>query len=70
MPEWETDRRRRDVDRAPPAPPLPDRNADPVLELQRSAGNAAVARMLARAPAAKGTTASVQIAGVGAIKVS
>ena len=52
------------------APSLPDRDSDPVLELQRSAGNAAVAAMLARAPAAKGTTGSVQIGGVGEIKVS
>ena len=41
-----------------------------MLELQRSAGNAAVARMLARAPAAKGTTGSVQIGGVGVINVN
>jgi hypothetical protein len=70
MPEWVTDRRRRDAGRPPPAPSLPDRNANPVLELQRSAGNAAVARMLARAPAAKGTTGNVRIGGVGEIKVS
>ena len=41
-----------------------------MLELQRSAGNAAVARMLARAPAAKGATGSVRIGGVGEIKVN
>jgi len=71
MPEWANDRRRRrDAGRSPASPPAPDRSADPVLELQRSAGNAAVARMLARAPAAKGTTGSVQIGGVGEIKVS
>jgi hypothetical protein len=71
MPEWETDRRRRrEAGRTPVSPSLHDRNSDPVLELQRSAGNAAVARMLARAPAEKGTTGSVQIGGVGAIKVN
>ena len=70
MPEWEIDRRRREAGPTPVAPSVPDRDRDPVLELQRSAGNAAVARMLARAPAAKGTTGSVQIGGVGEIKVS
>ncbi len=71
MPEWETDRRRRrEAGRTPVSRSLPDRNSDPVLELQRSAGNAAVARMLARTPAAKGTTGSVQIGGVGEIKVN
>lgn len=70
MPEWVTDRRRREAARTPPAPSLPYLSADPVLELQRSAGNAALARMLARAPAAKGTTGSVQISGVGVINVN
>ena len=70
MPEWETDpRRRREAGRTPVPAPQPDRHSDPVLELQRSAGNAAVARILARAPAAKGATGSVHIAGVGEIKV-
>jgi len=70
MPERATDRRRREEDWTPASPPLPERSTDPVLDLQRTAGNAAVARMLARAPAAKGTTGSVHIAGVGDIKVS
>ena len=71
MQEWEIDRRRRrEAARTPASPSAADRISDPVLELQRTAGNAAVARMLARAPAAKGTTGSVQIGGVGVIKVS
>jgi hypothetical protein len=70
MPEWATERRRREAGRTPASPVMPDRISDPVLELQRTAGNAAVARMLARAPAAKGTTGSVQIGGVGEIKVN
>ena len=70
MPEWANDRRRREAGRTPASPSVPDRNSDPVLELQRTAGNAAVARMLARAPAAKGTTGSVRIGGVGEIQVS
>jgi len=70
MPERAIDRRRREAGRTPASPSVADRNTDPVLELQRTAGNAAVARMLAREPAAKGTTGSVQIAGVGEIKVS
>ena len=70
MPEWETARRRREAGRPPVSAAVPDPKSDPVLELQRSAGNAAVARMLvARAPAAKGATGSVQIGGVGEIKV-
>ena len=69
MPEWEIDRRRREAGRPPAARSEADRNSDPVLELQRTAGNAAVARMLARETAAKGTTGSVQIGGVGEIKV-
>jgi hypothetical protein len=67
MLDRETERRRRDEDRASPEPPR--RRDEPVLDLQRSAGNAAVARMLARAPAAKGATGSVHIGGVGDIKV-
>jgi len=69
MPEWETDRRRRDAGRTPVSAPLPERQSHPVLELQRSAGNAAVARILARAPAANGATGSVHIGGIGEIKV-
>jgi hypothetical protein len=70
MPEWADDRRRREAGRTPPQPAPAHRSDDPVLELQRSAGNAAVARMLARAPAAKGATGSVRIGGVGEIKVN
>jgi len=70
MPEWTTDRRRRDAGRTPASPSVPDRQSDPVLELQRTAGNAAVARMLARSPDAKATTGSVQIGGVGEIRVN
>jgi hypothetical protein len=70
MPEREIDRRRREARRTPASPSVDDRNSDPVLELQQTAGNAAVARMLARAPAAKGMTGSVRIGGVGEIKVS
>src|SRR5829696_8473968 len=70
MPEREIDRRRREAGCKPASRSVPERNSDPVLELQRTAGNAAVARMLARAPAAKGTTGSVHIGGVGEIKVS
>jgi hypothetical protein len=61
-------RRRREADRTAPAPPQP--TTDPVLALQRSAGNAAVAQMLARTPAAKGATGTVKIGGVGEIRVS
>jgi hypothetical protein len=71
MPEWEIERRRREAARTPETSSSPaDRDRDPLLELQRAAGNAAVARMLARAPAAKGATGSVQIGGVGAITVN
>src|SRR5215208_6345429 len=69
MPERAIDRRRREAGRTPASPSVADRNTDPLLELQRTAGNAAVARMLAREPAAKGSTGSVQIGGVGEIKV-
>lgn len=57
--EWERERRR--------ASPSPLPAAHPVLALQRAVGNRAVAQMLARAPATSGT---VQIHGVGDIKVS
>jgi hypothetical protein len=71
MPERVTDRRRRREPGPTPADPsLPRHSADPVLALQRSAGNRAVAELLARAPAAKGATGTVQIGGVGEIKVS
>ena len=68
MPERATDRRRREEGR-PPAPPTLTSHIDPVLALQRAAGNRAVAGLLAREPAAKGATGSVQIRGIGAIKV-
>ena len=65
MPEREIDRRReRDRARATPSPPRHD--SHPILALQRSAGNRAVAQLLARSPA---TTGSVHIQGVGEIKV-
>ena len=51
---------------APPAASPPQRSAHPVLALQRSVGNRAVAQMLAREPL---RTGSVQIAGVGKVKV-
>lgn len=71
MPERATDRRRRHEPGPTPADPVPLRHsADPVLALQRAAGNRAVAGLLARAPAAKGATGTVEIAAVGAIKVS
>jgi hypothetical protein len=63
MRERETDRRRRRAEaEQTPAPNAPH----PVLALQRSLGNRAVAQVLARSPA---TTGSVQIHGVGDIKV-
>jgi len=71
MPEWATDRRRRrEPGRDPADVPLSQHSSDPILALQRSAGNRAVADMLARAPAEKGATGSVELAGVGRIKVS
>ena len=72
MPERATDhrRRRREPEPAVTDPALLHHHADPVLALQRSAGNRAVADMLARAPAEKGATGSVQIKGLGEIRVS
>ena len=71
MPERAIDRHRREAGRPPEPVPLPAPHpADPVLALQRSAGNRAVAELLARAPAAKGATGTVQIRGVGEIPVS
>jgi hypothetical protein len=70
MPERAIDRRRREAGRTPPDPARPQQSKDPLLELQRSAGNAAVARMLARDATEKGATGSVHIGGVGDIKVS
>jgi hypothetical protein len=63
MLERDTDRRR-ERERPQAAPPL---QLHPVLALQRSIGNRAVAQMLARAPATSGT---VHIHGVGEIKVA
>ena len=65
MPERKTDRRR-EPGRTHAAPSLLRRSANPVLALQRSIGNRAVVRVLARAPV---RTGSVQIGGVGEIKV-
>jgi hypothetical protein len=65
MPEGTTDRRRepgRSQAHRSPA----HRSSNPVLALQRSIGNRAVAQVLARAPVRTGT---VQIGGVGEIKV-
>jgi hypothetical protein len=71
MPERATDRRRRREPGPTPADPSPlHHSTDPILALQRSAGNRSVAEMLARAPAAKGATGTVEIGGVGQIKVS
>jgi hypothetical protein len=70
MPERATDRRRREAGRPPAPATLPSHATDPVLALQRTAGNRAVAELLARAPAAKGTTGTATIGGVGDIKVS
>jgi hypothetical protein len=57
--------RRRERGRAQ-ASPAPLRLDHPVLALQRSIGNRAVAQVLARAPA---TSGSVHIPGVGDVKV-
>ena len=65
MPKREIDRLR-EPGRTYAASALPRRSANPVLALQRSIGNRAVAQMLARDPARTGT---VQIGGVGTIKV-
>ena len=70
MPARAIERSRREPGRPPDSLEPPGHRADPVLALQRTAGNRAVAELLARAPADKGTTATVQIGGVGAIKVS
>jgi hypothetical protein len=70
MPERETDRRR-ERDRTQPLVSPSRHDANPVLALQRSIGNRAVAQMLARAPAGTATgTGTVHIHGVGAIKVT
>jgi hypothetical protein len=71
MPERAIDRRRREASRTQSASQtLPPHGTDPLLELQRTAGNAAVARMLARDATEKGATGSAHIGGVGDIKVS
>jgi hypothetical protein len=59
--------RRRERGRTEPSPSPPSRDSHPILALQRAIGNHAVAQILARTPA---TTGSVQIHGVGAIKVT
>ena len=64
--ERQTDRRR-DPGRAPASRSLLRRRSNPVLALQRAIGNRAVAAVLARTPT---RTATVEIAGVGSIKVS
>jgi hypothetical protein len=64
MPERETDRRRECPAQAFRSQLL--RSPNPVLTLQRAIGNRAVGQLLARTPRATGT---VQIAGVGEIKV-
>jgi hypothetical protein len=69
VPEWATDRRRKDEARPPEPLPPQQGVADPVLALQRSIGNTAVTQLVARAPAADGTTGAVRITGVGEIKV-
>ncbi len=65
MPERTTDRRRQ-AGRDHPDPGRAHRAANPVLALQRSIGNRAVAQVLARDPVRTGT---VELAGIGAIKV-
>jgi hypothetical protein len=65
MPERVT-HRRREPGRGPADAALGHRSSNPVLALQRSIGNRAVGQVLARDPLRTGT---VQIAGVGQIKV-
>ena len=65
MPERETDRRRK-PGRSQASRSLLPRSSNPILELQRSIGNRAVVQVLAREPVRTGT---VQIGGVGSIKV-
>jgi hypothetical protein len=65
MPEREIDRHR-ETDRSHRPRSRPRSGSNPVLALQRSIGNRAVAQVLARAPARTGT---VQIGAVGTIKV-
>lgn len=61
-----TSDRRRNAGHVHPDPSRAHRGANPVLALQRSIGNRAVAQVLARDPVLTGT---VEIAGLGAIKV-
>jgi hypothetical protein len=65
MPERKTDRRRKPA-RTQASASLPRRGSNPILALQRSIGNRAVVQVLARTPVRTGT---VQISGVGEIKV-
>ena len=66
MPQRKT-YRRREPGRTQASPALLRRSSNPILALQRSIGNRAVVQVLARAPVRTGT---VQIGGVGVIKVS
>jgi hypothetical protein len=66
MPQHDTDRRR-ELGRRPTSGVPAHRGGNPVLALQRSIGNRAVAQVLARDPVRTGT---VQIGGVGTIKVT
>lgn len=65
MPDRVT-RRRNEQGRGQTESPQTRRGANPVLALQRSIGNRAVGQVLAREPVLTGT---VQISGVGQIKV-
>jgi hypothetical protein len=58
--------RRQEPNRTQASPTLLRRSSNPVLALQRSIGNRAVAQVLARDPA---RTGSVKISGLGEIKV-
>ncbi len=66
MPEREADRRRK-PGRTQASRSLLPPSTNPILALQRSIGNRAVVQVLARTP---DTTGTVQISGVGSIKVS
>jgi hypothetical protein len=59
--------RRRERERAQASASSLSRDSHPILALQRAIGNHAVAQVLARTPA---TTGTVQIHGVGGIKVT
>jgi hypothetical protein len=59
--------RRRERERSQTSPSPLSRDSHPILALQRAIGNHAVAQILARTPA---TTGTVEIHGVGGIKVT